>query len=222
MAREFERAGLKPAGTDGYFQPVRLISREIDEAHSSLTLDQGFRRRGTARPGPAMRSSARGSSRPRRSRPSWSSPAMGCRSPKPITTTSPAWTSAASWSSSWPAHRRRSRARWPRTCSRPASVPLCSSGWARSASSCILNPKNMDIPWERSSLARFMPSMSLADPALDERRGPEARRHDQPGPCRQAARRLGPHVSTRSSKRPTPASRCRTSPSRPGSRRRPP
>ena len=38
VAREFERAGLKPAGTDGYFQPVRLISREIDEAHSSLTL----------------------------------------------------------------------------------------------------------------------------------------------------------------------------------------
>src|SRR5689334_5672290 len=38
VAREFERAGLKPAGTDGYFQPVRLISREIDEAHSSLVL----------------------------------------------------------------------------------------------------------------------------------------------------------------------------------------
>ncbi len=35
----------------------------------------------------------------------------------------------------------------------------------------ILNPKNMDIPWERAALARFMPSMSLADPALDELRG---------------------------------------------------
>ena len=29
----------------------------------------------------------------------------------------------------------------------------------------------MDIPWERSALARFMPSMSLADPGLDESRG---------------------------------------------------
>ena len=38
VAREFEQAGLKPAGTDGYFQPVRLISREIDESHSSLAL----------------------------------------------------------------------------------------------------------------------------------------------------------------------------------------
>jgi Zn-dependent M28 family amino/carboxypeptidase len=35
----------------------------------------------------------------------------------------------------------------------------------------IMNPKNMDIPWERASLARFMPSMALADPALDDWRG---------------------------------------------------
>ena len=35
----------------------------------------------------------------------------------------------------------------------------------------IANPKNMDIPWERASLARFMSSMSLADPALDESHG---------------------------------------------------
>ena len=38
VAAEFARAGLKPAGTDGYLQQVRLISREIDEDHSSLTL----------------------------------------------------------------------------------------------------------------------------------------------------------------------------------------
>ena len=35
----------------------------------------------------------------------------------------------------------------------------------------IANPKHMDIPWERSSLARFMPSMGLADPAMDETQG---------------------------------------------------
>src|SRR5580693_5139578 len=38
VAGEFERAGLKPAGTEGYLQPVRLTSRAIDEAHSSLAL----------------------------------------------------------------------------------------------------------------------------------------------------------------------------------------
>ena len=35
----------------------------------------------------------------------------------------------------------------------------------------IQNPKNMDIPWERSALARFQPAMALADPAMDESRG---------------------------------------------------
>ena len=35
----------------------------------------------------------------------------------------------------------------------------------------IANPKNVDIPWERSSLARFLPSMSLADPSMDDYRG---------------------------------------------------
>jgi hypothetical protein len=35
----------------------------------------------------------------------------------------------------------------------------------------IANPKNMDIPWDRLTLARFQPSMILADPAMDESRG---------------------------------------------------
>ena len=35
----------------------------------------------------------------------------------------------------------------------------------------ILNPKNMDIPWARTALARFQPAMVLADPAMDDSRG---------------------------------------------------
>ena len=38
VASEFARSGLKPAGTDGYFQQVPLISRQIDGNHSSLVL----------------------------------------------------------------------------------------------------------------------------------------------------------------------------------------
>jgi len=37
---EFERAGLKPAGISGYFQPVKFKSREIVEEESSLALVQ--------------------------------------------------------------------------------------------------------------------------------------------------------------------------------------
>ena len=32
----------------------------------------------------------------------------------------------------------------------------------------IANPKSMDIPWARSTLARLQPAMALADPSLDE------------------------------------------------------
>src|SRR5262245_25491978 len=38
VAREFEKAGLKPAGTDGFFQPVKFLTSEIDETHSRLAL----------------------------------------------------------------------------------------------------------------------------------------------------------------------------------------
>ena len=44
VAGEFERAGLKPGGTSGYFQPVKFKSREIVEEGSSLAL--GAQRRG--------------------------------------------------------------------------------------------------------------------------------------------------------------------------------
>src|SRR5262249_789462 len=35
----------------------------------------------------------------------------------------------------------------------------------------IANPRTMDIPWERQSLARLQPSMSIADRAMDETAG---------------------------------------------------
>ena len=34
VAREFARAGLQPAGTDGFFQPVKFTSRTIVEGES--------------------------------------------------------------------------------------------------------------------------------------------------------------------------------------------
>ena len=40
IAREFERAGLAPGGTKGFFQPVPFRSRRINEAQSSLALVQ--------------------------------------------------------------------------------------------------------------------------------------------------------------------------------------
>jgi len=38
LAGEFEKAGLKPAGVNGYLQPVKLKVAQIDEEHSSLAM----------------------------------------------------------------------------------------------------------------------------------------------------------------------------------------
>src|SRR4051812_8970884 len=38
LAGEFERAGLKPVGVNGYMQPVKFKVAQIDEEHSSLAL----------------------------------------------------------------------------------------------------------------------------------------------------------------------------------------
>jgi len=38
IAQEFERSGLKPGGTQGYYQPVPFKVRKIDEEHSSIEL----------------------------------------------------------------------------------------------------------------------------------------------------------------------------------------
>ena len=43
VAAAFERAGLKPAGTKGFFQEVGFTSRTIDERKSSLTIIRGGR-----------------------------------------------------------------------------------------------------------------------------------------------------------------------------------
>ncbi|HEV2491424.1 MAG TPA: M28 family metallopeptidase [Candidatus Acidoferrales bacterium] len=40
VAKKFEKEGLKPAGTDGFFQSVKFEVRGIDEARSSLALVQ--------------------------------------------------------------------------------------------------------------------------------------------------------------------------------------
>jgi Zn-dependent M28 family amino/carboxypeptidase len=46
VAAVFERAGLRPAGTDGWFQPVRFLARRVNESRSLLALV----RRGKAEP----------------------------------------------------------------------------------------------------------------------------------------------------------------------------
>jgi hypothetical protein len=43
VAHEFERSGAEPAGTDGYFQPVRFVARKIREPECLVALVRGGR-----------------------------------------------------------------------------------------------------------------------------------------------------------------------------------
>src|SRR6516164_3099717 len=45
VAGQFERDGLKPAGEQGYIQPVKFVTKELDESRSSLTLERNGKER---------------------------------------------------------------------------------------------------------------------------------------------------------------------------------
>jgi Zn-dependent M28 family amino/carboxypeptidase len=169
VAREFARLGLKPAGTEGYFQPVKFVSKTIDEGQSQLEL---VRPSGTERielgtdaivslrvdPAKAVEADlvfggyglAVGQSEHDDFRD------LDVRGKVVV------YLSGAPGSVPGPlaAHSQSSSER---------ASALRRAGAIGAVR--ILNPKSMDIPWERAALARTMPSMTLADPAMDETRG---------------------------------------------------
>ncbi len=169
VAAEFARAGLGPAGTVGYLQPVRLRSREIDEAHCSIVLarpsgDEALTLGEDAvislrvDPDPSIEAGmvfvGHGLAIPEAGLDDF----LGLDVRGKVVV----FLNGA-----------------PPTIPGPLAAHMQSAG-ERSATLrrlgavgivAIPNPRNMDIPWERSSLSRFMPSMSLADPAMDESRG---------------------------------------------------
>jgi Peptidase family M28 len=169
VAEEFAKAGLEPAGTEGFFQTIKLTARKLDESRSSLVLLRAAGEEpltlGTdavlgARVEPAAELEAElvfaghGLSIPEANYDDFSDlDARGkivvflagapTRIPGPL---------AAHMQST---HERTGLLK------EKGAIGLV----------IIQNPKNMDIPWERAALARFMPAMSLADPALDESHG---------------------------------------------------
>jgi hypothetical protein len=169
VANEFARSGLQPAATEGFFQPVRLTSRQLDESHSSLTLS----RNGSIQP-LVLGRDAIISSRV--------DPAPTLEAPMVF----------AGYGLQIPeAHHDDFAGLGIRgklvliLAGAPASIPGPLAAHMQSAAERaavlrrlgaigvvgILNPKDMDIPRERLTLARSMPSMGMADSAMDETRG---------------------------------------------------
>ncbi len=169
VASTFKSAGLEPAGTDGYIQPVRLKTRRILEPQSGLALvrdgkteplvlgdDANF----NVRSEPAASLDAPlvfagyGLNVPERAINDFEGLAMEGAVVVYIAAT------PASLPGPLQAHFGSAGERW-RMYRAAGAVGTIS----------IANPKSMDVPWARSTLARLHPQMSLADPSLEEAAG---------------------------------------------------
>ena len=171
IADHFKRAGLQPGGTKGYFQPVPFRSRRINEAQSSVVLIRQMG--GATTQDPVVLGDEATLSMRIEPAPSVEAPLVfagyGLQVPEAkhddlagldlkgkivvLLTGGPSHIPG-------PLLAHYQNTRWEY---------LQKAGAIGTIS--IQNPKGQDIPWDRSKLSRFMPSVAIADPALDETRG---------------------------------------------------
>lgn len=169
VAGQFKSAGLKPAGTQGYFQPVKFRSRQIVEEKSRLALIRDGKSKdlklGTdayfslrSEPDKLVEAPAvfvgYGLQIPEMKIDDLAGVDLRgkiavCLSGAPKRVPAPL-----------AAHYQSASERWKR---------LKAAGAIGSAA--FTNPKHSDIPWARAKLARLLPSMSLADPKLVDAAG---------------------------------------------------
>lgn len=170
-AQEFEKAGVQPGGEQGYFQTVPFNVRKIDESKSSIKIIRDGKTEDVTLGREA---------------------AISMRiDPKPEVTAEAVFIGygfaipeinyddisgidlkgkIAVYISGVPegvsaelsAHYQSAGERWKQLKAAGAVGIIA-----------MQNPKNADIPWARSSRARLLPSMDLADPVYDETKGTE-------------------------------------------------
>ncbi len=169
IVEQLKSAGLEPAGVNGFYQPVKLISRQIDESGSSLALVRNGKDEPLVLGEDAMFSTRVDLA------PEVDAPLVfvgyGLRVPEKdyddyagldlkgkvavIISGSPSDMPSAL------ASHYQSSAERAKALREAGAIGMIS----------IPNPASMDIPWSRMTLARTRPSMTLADPAMDDSRG---------------------------------------------------
>jgi Zn-dependent M28 family amino/carboxypeptidase len=167
---QFEKAGLEPAGTNGFYQPVSFTQFEVDEAKSTLALAGSGKTTKLS-----FADDAFISSRSTRASKELTAPMVfigyGLKIPEKnldelagmdlkgkivvYISGSPSEIPTALAS-----HYQTVAERWK---------ALRSAGAIGIVS--ISNPASMDIPWSRTAMNRNHPSMDLADPAFNEMTG---------------------------------------------------
>jgi len=167
IAQHFKDAGLKPGGTDGFFQPVKFRSRKIVEAKSSLDLLRDGKATSVV-----LGDEATFSMR--------IEPAPHVEAPMVF----------IGYGLQVPEAKHDDLAGvdlkgkvallmtgGPSTIPGPLLAHYTNTRWSYLKASgaigvvSIQNPKGQDIPWDRSKLSRFLPSMALADSSLDDTLG---------------------------------------------------
>jgi len=169
VAGQFEHAGLEPAGTDGYIQTVRFTVRRILEARSSLSLVEN----GASQPlvlGNDAMFSVRIEPAPSVDARlvfvgyGLSVPELNYDDFEGLDLKNAVAVLIAGGPTSIPgplrAHYQSAGERW---------TALKRAGAIGTVT--IQNPKNMDVPWARATLARLQPAMALSDRSLDETTG---------------------------------------------------
>jgi hypothetical protein len=169
IVEQLKKDGLQPAGVNGFYQPVKLISRQIDESASSLALvrngskepltlgeDAFFSTRVQLAPevNAPMVFVGYGLSIPEKSYDDYAGLDLKGKVVVMIAG------SPADIPSALASHYQSTAERY-KTLREAGVVGIVA----------IPNPASMDIPWGRMTLARTRPSMTLADPELDETRG---------------------------------------------------
>jgi Zn-dependent M28 family amino/carboxypeptidase len=169
VTAEFERDDLKPAGTQGYIQPVKFNTLQLDESDSSLTLVRGGKE--------FAMTFGEDANIGTRVDPAPSVDAdlffvgYGLRAPDAnyddlagLDTKGKIAVYIAGAPSSIPSavatHYQSAAQRW---------AALKSAGMIGAIT--IPNPNHMDIPWPRIALSRFQMTMQLAAPGMDETAG---------------------------------------------------
>ncbi len=169
VAAQFESAGLKTAGNNGYFQQVSFLEASIDAANSRLTLHRGDRKIQIAVPGEAQLGYSQNSAA------SINAPVIfagyGLVIPEahyddlkglPVTGAIVAYLTGGpdSIDGNLRSHYSSGEERWK---------ALRAAGAVGTIA--IANPKSMEIPWSRQIAAWGMARMSLADRSMQTNAG---------------------------------------------------
>jgi len=173
VAAAFKRAGLKPGGTQGYFQPVKFISRKIVEQQSSLAIIRNPKGQSSGKEEPIVLGEEATFSM---------SIEHASRTEAPIVFVGYGLTVPENNYDDLAGLDLRGKvvlllSGGPSEIPGPLRAHYQNTRWEALKRAGVIgvisiqNPIGQDIPWERSKLARLRPALSLAEPGLEENAG---------------------------------------------------